>query len=333
MVEKIKLSIEEKIGQLFICQFPSTNVTGEIIHLVTEFLIGGINIQKENVVHIRQLHKLISTLQLYAKRELPLLVSIEQNGGSLNTITKGVSSGSTQRELGTINNRLYTKQAAQIVARELREIGFTMNVAPSLSLDGTSQSSFSTSYRDTAHHAVAAIQGYQTEGVSAVARIPEALKKEINTARSFIDARTPLYPLAQAVKKGVDAVQVPLEDKEMIARFNELLREKLNFTGVTMSKLRENSGGDDAVMALDAGVDLMFTSGSYNDQVNIIRAVIDAVNQGILSEARINEAYRRVEELKGKHDVDPLKSLNDERLQTGWAKKLLAKLAELQQTG
>src|SRR5699024_5821417 len=104
------LSLEEKIGQLFVVTTPEQKLTGELIHLVTGFHISGLLVRDENVVRPQQLRNLHARLQMYAHRERPLFLISDRFSNNYVAIEKQMLKSFTKKELGTINNRLYTKQ-------------------------------------------------------------------------------------------------------------------------------------------------------------------------------------------------------------------------------
>src|SRR5690625_4430613 len=169
MLDVNSMSIEEKIGQLFIVGLNSAKPTGEIIHLITTYKVGGFCFYNQHINNPRQVHRLSKDLQHYGHIDLPLFLAIHQEGGNLNSFTNGVTQGPGQSVLGAINNRLYTNQMAKIVASELHAAGLNMNLAPTIHVND--ENSYSDSIDLVAKHGVAAIQGYQNENVSAVAKL------------------------------------------------------------------------------------------------------------------------------------------------------------------
>src|SRR5690625_1386862 len=120
-------TLEEKVGQLFMVGFNGLEPNGDIINLITKYHVGGICYFSRNLKTPKQVHKLSTELQSYANIKTPLFLSIDQEGGMINRITEGITVSPNNMALGAINNRLYTKQIAEIVARELGAMGINMN--------------------------------------------------------------------------------------------------------------------------------------------------------------------------------------------------------------
>ena len=91
------LSIEEKVGQLFMVNFDGTDKTGELIHLITYFKVGGLYYRNNNVVNLKKLHKLSTIAQNFAKTGLPLFLATTQGGENNNEINHGFTISPSQK--------------------------------------------------------------------------------------------------------------------------------------------------------------------------------------------------------------------------------------------
>jgi beta-N-acetylhexosaminidase len=130
-----------------------------------------------------------------------------------------------------------------------------------------------------------------------------------------------LVPFKQAIASGVDAVMTAhvifpaYEPNDVPATLSRpimtgLLREELGFDGVIttdcleMNAISQGVGvGQGAVMAVEAGADLILISHQISLQLEGIEAVIDAVRRGRISEARIDESVVRLLRLKEKRGL------------------------------
>src|SRR5690625_5258645 len=107
---------------------------------------------------------------------MPLLLSIDQEGGMVNRIKDGVTNSPTNMALGAIDNRLYTRQIAEIVARELRAMGINMNFDPTIDVNNNPKNpvigirSFGENIKKVSKHGLETVNGYQNMDVSAVVK-------------------------------------------------------------------------------------------------------------------------------------------------------------------
>jgi beta-N-acetylhexosaminidase len=142
-----------------------------------------------------------------------------------------------------------------------------------------------------------------------------------------------LPPFEAALAAGVDGVLMSYVvadayDPENPACFSAalvagLLRERLGFTGVVIADdlyMRVSAAADGqgasapearvaieaqaAVAALEAGCDLLILTESETNSTLVLDAIVTAVQNGALSEARLDEAVLRVLTLKSRHGIE-----------------------------
>ena len=127
-------------------------------------------------------------------------------------------------------------------------------------------------------------------------------------------------PFKEAINNGADVVMISSIilssiDSENPSTMSEkvmtdILRGDLGFDGViatddmTMAAIMDNYNLTDAVvMSIKSGADLVLVCHGYDNILNSILAVKDAVNSGIISEERIDESVDRILKLKEKYNV------------------------------
>src|SRR5690625_615940 len=338
------LTLEEKIGQLFIVGFHGQKPNGDIINLITKYHIGGVCYFSRNLKNPKQVHRLSMDLQSFTNIHTPLFLAIDQEGGMVSRITEGVTTSPSKMALGALDNRLYTKQIAQIVARELKAMGINMNFDPSIDVNTNPKNpvigvrSFGENVKKVSKHGLDTINGYQNENVSAVVKhFPGHGDTEVDShldlpviAHSLERIHSvELAPFKYAIDNGVDAVMVshisfPSLEELSPASLSPnvvqgLLREKLGFEGVIVSDCmemfaieKEYNCEESAILAIKAGVDLILFSHTYEKQRAAIDAVIQAVKNGVISEERINESVSRILALKQKRKMEQLNEYNRE---------------------
>ncbi len=78
------LSLEEKIGQMFMFGINKNNTDG-IIKLIKENKIGGVILYKKNYTSYEEMLDLIKKLREANKQnKIPLLIAIDEEGGRVN---------------------------------------------------------------------------------------------------------------------------------------------------------------------------------------------------------------------------------------------------------
>ncbi|MEC0205289.1 beta-N-acetylhexosaminidase [Paenibacillus lautus] len=328
------LSLEQKVGQMFICGFNALTPNEHAKILIEQYQVGGICYFRRNVKTLPQLAELSESLQQLASdsQKFPLLISIDQEGGMVARIDhEGISRIPGNMALGAAGSAEDSYRVAQIGARELRSLGVNMNFAPCLDVNNNPRNpvigvrSFGEDPQAVAALGTAAIKGYQEEGVSATAKhFPghgdTSVDSHLGRASVPHDLErlrsVELYPFAQAIQGGVDAIMTAhvsfpaIEPSDLPATLSHavltgLLREEMGFEGLIVTDClemhaisKEYGIPEGAICAIEAGADCVLVSHNLSEQTAAITAVIEAVRSGRLSEDLIDTAVERILTLK-----------------------------------
>jgi beta-N-acetylhexosaminidase len=91
-----RMSIEEKVGNLFMCGFDNvsgnTIITDELRTLIEQYHIGGVIYFSRNIRNPNQVAELSSSIQSLAmnkKYRLPVIISTDQEGGKVVRLKSG----------------------------------------------------------------------------------------------------------------------------------------------------------------------------------------------------------------------------------------------------
>ncbi len=331
-----KLSLEEKIGQLFICGFDGFEADEQIKTLTKDYHIGGTVYFRRNVESVQQLAALSASLQALPRShpELPLFISIDQEGGMVARLDhEGMSRIPGNMTLGAAGDVGLTEAAAVLAAKEMLALGINFNFAPCIDVNNNPSNpvigvrSFGEDPLKVAEHGNAAIRGYQQTGVIATAKhFPGHGDTAVDSHRGLAVvphdkerlSQIELLPFREAINAGVDAIMTAhvifpaFEPEEIPATLSrrvltDLLRGELGYEGVIVTDCLEmhaisKSCGipEGAVQAIEAGADIVLVSHTLTDQIAAIQAVHEAVLSGRLSEQRIDQSVERVLALKAK---------------------------------
>lgn len=139
-----RLSVEEKVGQLFIVPFvdSTANPGSDIYQLITEYKVGGVVLLaansnfENNSSAPRQITELNNTLKTTAFQTngLPLFVAIDHEGDNYpyTRITGGVTAIPSQMAIGATWDTSNAQAVGQIVGEELSAMGINMLLGPGL---------------------------------------------------------------------------------------------------------------------------------------------------------------------------------------------------------
>lgn len=329
-------TLEQKVGQLFMCGFHGQHVDEQITRLIQDHHVGGVIYFRRNVESVEQLTRLSAELQSLAAKssELPLMISVDQEGGMVARIDKdGITRVPGSMALGATGNPDYTYQCARILGTELKRIGIDMNLAPVVDVNNNVLNpvigvrSYGENAENVAVHGAAAIAGYQSSGIAATAKhFPGHGDTAVDSHLGMVTVphewerleQVELRPFRRAIEAGVDAIMTahvifPAIEPEPIPAtlsrnvLHELLREQMGFKGIIITDCLEMHAiskpygvANAAVRAVKAGADLILVSHTLEEQIAAIDAVVEAVRHGDIEEQIIDLALERVVEWKQK---------------------------------
>lgn len=251
----------ESLGIHLMVGFQGVTMEQELRHLIREFQIGGIVLFRRNIESPPQVKALLEEVQLYACEVLdrPLWVCVDQEGGPVQRLPAPFTQLPSARQLSAAGAGAI-EDSAKTAAKEMREIGIHINLAPVLDLAHGSDSHFlaerslgSDPYR-VAELGALWIKTLQKYGVSATAKhypglggarldphdhCPEILWE--NGAEWAAN----LLPFRSAIDAGVHCIMTsharyPALDKLWPATLSpricmDYLRDHLGFGGILMS--------------------------------------------------------------------------------------------------
>jgi beta-N-acetylhexosaminidase len=289
---------------------------------------GGFFLRPEVIADADQVRRLAKVLHRNGDGPdgLPLLVSMDQEGGVVQRLKQGVDVVPSAASIGQSGSAAYARKVALANGRTLRGLGVTMVLAPVADVDpeGTSVMGsriYSPDRRVAARMVVATIRGYLAAGVVPAVKHFPGLGTVTGDSHHSLPVqpkpvelldRTDLVPFRAAVDAGAPVVMtghvaVPSVEKGMPASLSEavitrLLRDDLGFQGVAITDSQgmgpvfgQYGAAEGAIRSLLAGNDLVLNSPKPR---RARRAVLEAVRSGRIPKERLTEAATRVEALR-----------------------------------
>ena len=334
-----QMTLDQKIGQMLMIGLPGTAVDDSTWNRIVGQNIGGIILLGRNTASPEQVLSLTTNLQHTAVNEgfgLSLFIAWNHEGGRVSRHPAGMTWFPNTMAVGAINEPETAAAVAQAMGKEMLSLGVNMNYAPVLDVNSDPANpviglrAYSSQPEQVSQLGSAYIRTLQETGVIAVAKhfpghggVPVdshlALPRLEATSDSIRQIELP--PFATAVTNNIAAImvahlQVPaLDPSDQPASLstlivNDLLRGEMGYDGLVMTDdmgmgaiINNYDLGQAAVLAVQAGNDMLLTV-EYQRYPDIMRqAILDAVNNGIISEGRINESVRRILRLKLAHDL------------------------------
>ncbi|MCD2500583.1 beta-N-acetylhexosaminidase [Clostridium sp. NSJ-145] len=334
--EKIdSMTLEQKIGQLFIVGFEGDIINDEIIDLVNNQEVGGLIYFSRNVVDSNQIITLNNEIK-DIKKDIPLFISVDEEGGVVSRVPDEFLKLPSSGYIGKFDDENLSYNIGSIISKELKSLGFNMDFAPVLDIDSNpnntviGERAFGNNADIVSKLGIKTMEGLRDGGIIPVVKhFPGHGDTDIDSHYGLpIVTKTleelnnlEFIPFKNAIENGADVVMVSSIilssiDSEYPATMSkkvttDILRNKLNFDGViatddmTMGAIMDNYNLTDAViMAINAGNDLILVCHGYDDIIKSISAVKDAVSSNIISEERIDESVYRILKLKEKYRVN-----------------------------
>ncbi len=335
------MTLEQQIGQLFAVGFPGPTATPELLDLIQRDHVGAVILFSRNIRSRDQTAALTHELQLAARaagHPAPLLVMTDQENGVVRRLGPESTIFPGSMALGAVAGEHaegLVSDIARATARELKAHGINMNLAPVVDVNNNPANpvigvrSFGERADQVARLGAAAVRGYQDEGVIATFKhFPGHGDTGVDSHRALptiladldrLEALE-LVPFRRGIAAGAAAVMIAhvalpaLTAGEVVpatiapALVRGLLRERLGFDGVIVSDCLEMNAiagaigiARGAVMALQAGIDLVLVSHRLGRQRAAIHAVRAAVATGEVDASRIREAAARVLAVKRRY--------------------------------
>lgn len=315
------MTLEEKAGQLFLVRCPADGAVEDVsAYHLGGYILFGRDTQDKTA------NDLVQTIQSYQDAAaIPLLIGVDEEGG---TVARVSSNPHLRSSKFKSPQKLFVAGGMDAILADahekdvlLRALGFNVNLAPVADVSTSSGDfiyarAFGQDAAATADYVAQVVTQMAFDGMGSVLKHFPGYGDNVDTHTGVaVDARpmetfetADLLPFEAGIQAGgglpavlVSHNIVQCMDPDLPASLSPavhaLLRNDLGFDGVVMTDdlamdaVAAYAGdGAVAVMALEAGNDLIITT-DYRTQ---IPRVIEAVESGALAEEVLDAACRRV---------------------------------------
>ncbi|WP_298019278.1 glycoside hydrolase family 3 N-terminal domain-containing protein [uncultured Dysosmobacter sp.] len=315
------MTLEEKVGQLFFVRVPADSAVEDVgtYHLGGYILFG-------RDTQDRTANDLIQTIQRYQDAAaIPLLIGVDEEGG---TVVRVSSNPHLRASKFKSPQKLSASGGMEAITADTHEkdvllhaLGFNVNLAPVADVSTSAgdfiySRSFGQNASATADYVAQVTARMTADGMSSVLKHFPGYGNNVDTHTGIAVDQRPLetfetsdfLPFQAGIQAGGKQTAVLVSHNIMTCvddalpaslspAVHEILRGGLGFDGVVMTDdlamdavAAYAKDGAVAVMALEAGNDLIITT-DYRTQ---IPKVIEAVESGVLEEPVIDAACLRV---------------------------------------
>ena len=315
------LTLEQKIGQLFISRCPETE-SSAIAAIETLQPTGYILFARD--IDGKTAQQVKETLQSYQNASnVPMIFGVDEEGGTVVRVSSNpliadhkFQSPQTVYAQGGMSAIIEdTKEKSQL----LLSLGIHLNLAPVADVsfqetDFIYDRTFGQDAESTADYISTVVTTMNEEGISSTLKHFPGYGNNEDTHTGIAYDNRPMstfessdfLPFLAGIKAGAPAVLVSHNivncmdsgaPASLSKEVHRILREELGFTGVIMTDdlamqaIPSYTGGQDpSVMAFQAGNDILLTS----DLEGGVAAIKQAITDGTITEQEINERVLRV---------------------------------------
>ena len=327
------MSLQEKLGQLMMVGFDGQKLTPELEEMISKYNIGGIIYFARNIESPRQISRLSNEIQRVSleANNIPALISADEEGGVV-TRVNGMTHMPGLMALGATGDYQEAYNAAKGAGEQLKYLGINMNLAPVLDVNNNPANpvigvrSFGSDPIEVSRFGKEYIDGLQEAGVVACGKhFPGHGDTSVDSHHDLpvieygLDRleEVELRPFKEAINAGIDSIMTAhiafpklTSEAGLPATLSKeiltgVLREKLGFEGMIITDCMEMNGivgtygtVPAGVMTIQAGSNQVLVSHDRSKQLKVLEELEKAVDDGRLSETRIDESVKRVLKLK-----------------------------------
>lgn len=330
-----EMPLEDKVAGLFVITPEALTGVGTAVKAgdgtkdaLGQYAVGGLVYFSQNIQSEEQLTEMLNNTKLYSK--YPLFLAVDEEGGEVSRVAGSsinVEDVGDMGDIGAGGDPQKAYEAGKVIGTYLTKYGFNLDFAPVADVlsseDNTTigKRSFGTDSAVVSEMVSSASAGLEEAGVSSCLKHFPGLGDTTvdthdamaTTERTLEEFQSTEFPVFKAgIDAGADFVMMGHVSAPSLAGDNtpaslskeviDILRNDLGFGGVVitdalnMKAITEYYMADEAaVKAIQAGVDMLLMPEEFETAYN---GVLAAVQEGTITEERINESLHRIYRIK-----------------------------------
>ena len=318
------LPLEERIAQLFV-----VNLSGcETFIPVEENIAGGFLYFSYNIAPtVQQMIEFNKSILEYCKNnnKIPPFLTVDQEGGYVNRLRNLNGPLPSQERVSKVLSQAKASDLYELQAKQMSELGFTMNLAPVTEICTQDNEKFLTersfgNQEQVISYGTVCINAYESNGIGTVLKhfpgntntdphtgLPEIewneqeLNLQLNPFRELVKQNPSAVLMSHARVKGYDENNPACLSKYWVT---DVLRNEFGFNGIIfsddifMGALANNGYPPEkaVVMAIQAGIDCIMISEKRIGQS--VQVLLEKVSDEPAFKQLINQAVRHIFEYK-----------------------------------
>ena len=335
-----EMSLENKVAGLFMITPEALTGVDTVIQagdttkqMLSEYPVGGLVYFSKNIQSADQLKEMLDTTRntmIY-----PVFLAVDEEGGSVSRVAgAGLADNvGDMSEIGSTCDPEKAKEVGTTIGTYLSQFGFNVDFAPVADVVSVENAvignrSFGSDPNVVGTMVAAEVQGLQESGVSACLKhfpgigdtTTDTHDEKTVSEKTLEDMQQTDLPAFQSgIDAGVDFVMVSHISLPNVVGddtpcslsgtvINDLLRNQLGYDGIVitdaldMSAITDSySSAEAAVKAIEAGADMLLMPENFEEAY---QGVLEAVQNGTISEERINESLKRIYRVKYRDRIE-----------------------------
>lgn len=328
------MPLEDKVAGLFFVTPESitgvdtvTQAGDTTREILSQYAVGGLIYAAGNAPTADGFRQMLDATELYSK--YPVFLAVEEESGKSVQAVGGMLGVETEaaKTIAESGDASKAYQTGVTIGTYLKDLGINLDLAPVADLAGTEGSivetrSFGNDVNVVQEYVSNMIKGLEEQGVtSCVKHFPglgsvttdpldgiavtdrteeEFRANEFQVFQGLIDEGVSMIMVSNLSAPSLTGDNTPCALSEKVV--TDILRREMNYRGLIITDALNEKAVSDyytadvaAITALKAGCDMILMPEDFK---LAYQGVLDAVEQGTISEERINDALRRVYRIK-----------------------------------
>ena len=292
--EKISgMTLEEKVAQLFIITPEALTGMGKVTaagdttkRCLEQYPVGGVIYFAGNIEDRQQLSDMLHTTQSYSIEQsgIPIFLSVDEEGGTVARVAgSGISNVSVVEDMCEVTDEERAYEIGQTIGNYLAELGFNLDYAP---------------VGDVLTNPENTHEGYAYTDKS----LEELEQQELVPFQNAIENHIAIIMAGHISVPNVTGDNTPSSLSKIM--ITDVLREKMGFDGIVITDAlnmgaisQHYSSAEVSVKVIEAGGDMLLMPENFQEAY---QGILEAVQNGTLTEERIDESVRRILKVKEK---------------------------------
>ena len=315
--------------------FQTVTAAGNItLGALEQYPVGGLIYFSTNLVDDEQTNTMLKNTTVYAREnhDIPIFLAVDEEGGRVARIGSNpkfsVEKVPCMKEIGDSGDLSKAYDVGDTIGAYLSELGFNLDFAPDADvLTNPSNTvigdrSFGTDAAGVSNMMLEVADGLLDNGVIPCVKhfpghgstagdthqglaytdktLEELMSCELVPFQTAVDNGLPMIMVSHISVPSVTGDDTPASLSHFLV--TELLREQMGFDGIVitdgmgMGAIEDNyESGEAAVLAVQAGCDMLLITADFPEAY---QAVLDAVEDGRISEQQIDASVKRILRIK-----------------------------------